>query len=456
MRSAKMTAAAIVPLALSAGILASCSGNAESPLPGGGGAGGDCAGRTMVVPVNRSPWLSAYQQVVSQYQDETGVQVDLREYPNAELRTQYVNDIQQGTHTFDLFQISEGNTAEFYANEWVQPLNEIDPDFSLDPEVLSYDNFSYWDAENKVSSADGDLVAVPLNGNISLYMYRADVLDELGADVPQTWDQVFETGDEAAEAGLVDYGYVMRTQGVPTGSAITYDFMPIFYSTGGNWFVDQGADWTPAVDTDEGVEAAQILRRLASMGPAETTTIGQAEATAIMQAGQAAQTHLAAAAAAQLESESDSNVAGLMGYAPMPAAQGHDPAPTSGVFALAVPAGLDQERAQCAVDFLDWIQQEDVQVAFGEAGGIPVRSDALQADSYDEETQAYFSAIEAEGEYVRPHLRYEFGTQMLTVTEPILTEIAAGTLSPEDGMAQMQEELTEVVTAAGYPMAGHE
>ncbi|WP_155853895.1 hypothetical protein [Arthrobacter sp. H5] len=42
--------------------------------------------------------------------------------------------------------------------------------------------------------------------------------------------------------------------------------------------------------------------------------------------------------------------------------------------------------------------------------------------------------------------------EFLTVTEPILAAIAAGDVSPEEGMTQMQSELTVVVQEAGYPM----
>lgn len=79
--------------------------------------------------------------------------------------------------------------------------------------------------------------------------------------------------------------------------------------------------------------------------------------------------------------------------------------------------------------------------------------DSLASTEYDESTQAYFSALLDEMDHVRPHLRYDIGTEMLAVTEPILTSIAAGTTTPEAGMQQMQEELTEVVREASYPMS---
>jgi multiple sugar transport system substrate-binding protein len=362
MKRIKPVAAIVLVTGVTA--LSACgSGGDNAGAPDLGGA--EDGGTTMVIPVNRSPWLGAYQELVAQYEEETGIDIELREFPFEEMRTQYINDQQNDSGTFDLYHIPEGNIGEFFANEWVQPLHGIDPEFSLDDEVLSYSNFSYWDPERNVSSEDGELMALPLNGNVSLYMYRADVFEEQGLDVPRTWEDVVSTGVAAMSSGAADYGYVMRLQGVPSGSAITYDFMPLFYSYGGQWFVDEGADWTPDVDSEAGIAAARMLRELAQLGPAETTTLGQSEVIALMQAGQGLQTHLAAASAAGLENESDSNIAGDVGYAPMPAGDSGEPGPASGVFALAVPTGLTDERSQRALDFLNWLQGEDVQTAFG-------------------------------------------------------------------------------------------
>jgi multiple sugar transport system substrate-binding protein len=55
---------------------------------------------------------------------------------------------------------------------------------------------------------------------------------------------------------------------------------------------------------------------------------------------------------------------------------------------------------------------------------------------------------------MKKHVRYTFASDMLPITEKYLSQIAAGTIRPQDGMDKLNAELTEVVKKAGYPMSG--
>lgn len=428
--------------------LAACSGGAGGALGGGGGGGGT----SLVVPVNESPWLDAYKGLVEKFQEETGVSVELRVFPYDEMRTQVINDIQSGSLVYDVYQIDEPNLHEFFINEWVVPFTDIDPSFEQDPAINDYANFTRWDADSKVSSSDGTVMVQPLNGNVHLYVHRTDLFGEAGLSVPATWEEAVENGRALQEAGLATYGYVVRTQGATGGSAqITYDFLPLLYSFGGSWFVDEGTDWTPAVTSDQAIEAARMLRELALLGPEETSTIAQAQAIGAVQAGEAAQAHLVAAAAPQLESEANSNVVGKVGFDPLPAGPDGERGVASGVWALGVPAGLPEERSTAALQYIQWMMSKEAQVAFTELGGIPTRGDALEDADIDDTTRTYLEATQASLESVRPHVRYAFSAAMVTATEKHLAQIAAGSVTPEDGMAALQTDLLKVVQDAGFP-----
>lgn len=406
----------------------------------------------LVLPIHQSPWLDAFKEVAALYTDETGVEVELREFPNDEMRTTQINDVRSGSNNFDIYLLDEVWMQEFFKNDWVEPFNEVDPGYVLPPEVGTYDNMPFWNAETNASS-DGELVAAPINGNLHLFMYRKDLYDQLGMTVPTTWDEVLQAGDQAQSSGEAEFGYSMRLQAIPGSASITFDFAPLLFSHGGDWFADEGTDWTPAMETPEAIAAATTLSELAQLGPAETTTMGQAEAIAAIQASRSMQTHLVAAAAAQIESESDSNVAGEMGYAVVPAggSQEHG-SPGSAVWALTVPKDLPDERAQAALEFIDWIESYDAQLLFAQNGGIPTRSDVLRSGEFEGSQAAYFEAVADSIDHARPPLRYWFSAQMLEVTEPALGAIASGEVSPEEGMAQLQVDLEALMTDLDLPM----
>ena len=431
-------------------VLAGCGGSGNTGALGQGGS----TGARLVIPANESPWLGAYKALVEQYQQETGVQVELRTFPYDEMRTQILNDIQSGNKTYDVYQIDEPNLYEFFAHEWLQPLTDVDPGFRQDPAVNNYADFAYWNPTTKTSDPAGELLVQPLNGNVGLLMYRTDLYQQLGLAVPASWEDAIANGQRAQASGAARYGHVMRTQATQSGGAqITYDFLPLLYAYGGTWFRNEGTDWTPAVNSPQAVQAATVMRQLVELGPSETSTIGQAQVIGAMQAGEALEVHVVAAAAPSMLSESDSNIGDRVGFAVLPAGSTGKPGVASGTWALGIPAGLPPERATAALAFIAWVESKPAQTRFTELGGIPTRADALDGANISDQQRAYLEAVNQSLPHVGKHVRYEFSAEMLPITERHLAEIAAGKVSPQDGMAAMQQELTEIVRKYGYPMA---
>lgn len=54
---------------------------------------------------------------------------------------------------------------------------------------------------------DGKIYALPLYAQINSMTYRTDVLEEVGAEVPKTWEDVKEVSAKIQEAGLDIYGF---------------------------------------------------------------------------------------------------------------------------------------------------------------------------------------------------------------------------------------------------------
>lgn len=435
-------AGATAPLV--AGGLTSCN------QAGGGALGGGDGGGQLVVPTAASPWLDAYRELTAAYQEKTGITVTLREFPYDGLFTQQTNAVQGDSFPFDVFQLDEFGVGKFYSSDWVQPFVDVDPEFSLDPQVITYADLPFWDEKTKSSDPDGKVMGLPINGNMDLFVYRTDLYEQLGLSVPTTWEEAVENGTKAVESKKVRYGYVPRAQATSSGQSVTYEFMPVFYSYGGTWFADAGTDWTPTVNTPEGIEAATIYRELAKLGPDQPQTIGQAEVISLMQGGQAMQTHVVAAAASQFQDAEKSQIAETVGFAEVPAGSTGDPAPTSGTWSLCIPKGLPQERATAALDYITWVLSEEAQTIFTEAGGIPTQRTALEKGAASGPASSYLKPLAQSVETVTPSIRWTFGPAMAAATEKYLSQIAAGQLTPKKGMNALQDALTDVVKDAGY------
>lgn len=410
--------------AVAAGLLTSCSGTSGAS---------DEEVTELIIPTVEAPWLGGFQKIVADYEAETGVKVTLKVFPFDGLLTQEANAAQTGSNAFDAYLLNEQWVGQFYDNEWVQPLTDVDPSFELDPNLISFDGVGQWDQEARSTTPSGVSYSLPINGNIHLFMYRKDLYEQVGLTVPTTWEEVIENGEQAKSAGAVDHGYVLR------GKIPTYDFTALMYTYGAQWFEDERAgNWNVAVDSPETREALEQFKRLAEIGPASPQTVAQAEAIALMQSGTVLQTTLVAANAAPLEDASASLVAGKMGYALLPGET-----PVSGTWTLGIPTGLPDNRAEATYDFMTWLTGQEAMQKWEGYGGVITRSD-VQSDRPEIET------IVDSAEYIRAGLRYPFTPAMLDFTDPAITEYLAGTMDLEETITALDDGLKKVVTDAGF------
>lgn len=428
--------------------LTACSSGGTGAL-GGGGSSGEVT--ELIVPTARTPWLDAYRRVAAAYEEVSGIRIVLREFPYDGLYTQQINAIQSSALPFDVFQIDEPGLWKFFDSDWVVPFEEIDPSFTIDDEVLTYADLPYWDPATRTADTGGQVMGYPVNGNMDLFVYRKDVYDELGLSVPTTWEEALHNAQAATSTDTVQYGHVPRAQATKNGLSVTYEFMPVFYSYGASWFADEGTDWSPTINSDEGVVAAQMYRELALTGPEEPMTIGQAEVISLMQGGKALQTHVVAAAANQFLDPDKSQIADVAGFAVVPAAApGGEPAPTSGTWSLCIPRGLAPERARAALDYIRWFLSQEAQSVFMEAGGIPTRSTVLDAGADSGDASPYLAPLSRSMDDVQAPIRYAFGPAMASQTEKHLSRIAAGDVEPRRGMDELQDAVVDVVREAGF------
>ncbi|WP_457255166.1 extracellular solute-binding protein [Pedococcus sp. P5_B7] len=402
----------------------------------------------IVVATNVSPWLPAYKAVAAHCEEKLKTTVVLREFPLDGLRTQEINAVQQGNHPFDVIQLNEGWTGEFYDKGWVRPFKDVDSSFQLDPQVITFDSLPFWDAKKRTSAESGQIVAMPINGNVELLAYRTDIYKSLGLSVPKTWEEAIQNGRRAQEARAVKYGYVMRTQASPGGNSVGYEYAHMLYSYGGDWFVDEGSDWTPALKSPEALAATKTWLALSKLGPADPQTVGQAESIALMQGGQALQSQVVAAAAADLLNPSKSKVSDKIGFAVIPAgAKGATP--VSGTWSLAIPSKLSDERAKVALDFIKCVSTAESQKLFAAKGGIPIRRDVMDDPALQAE-KPYFSALADSMDTLHRYPRWPFREPMMSGVEQALSQITTGKVTVEAGLQIMQEKSEAAVKEAGF------
>lgn len=402
---------------------------------------------TIAIAINQAPWFPAFEETVNFYQEETGNRVELRVFTFEGLLEKTLNAANTQSPEFDIYNLNEGWCATFYAGGFVTPFSEIDPAFELEPEVIQYDFLTRWDQDISYFSENGSVYGVPINGNIQLLFYRADLYEELGLEPPVTWDEAIAAAKAIAEQQSDVYGYAMRGQ--RAGYAVTYDFLPLLRGFGGDIFANAPDDWTVTLDNEAGQQAIDLFVELLSYGPSDPQNIGQAEVIALMQNGQLLQTHLANAAWASMDDEAASSVAGKVNYAIVPRPADGEHSTTSGIWLMGIPIQIEDTQKRAALDFLSWLMTKNAQMYYAEAGGVVTREDVYNSELAQDETYRYMRAYSESVPYIVRGADYEFSPRLLEITEQRLQDIAGSLLEPREGLTQMADEIRELITELG-------
>ena len=399
------------------------------------------------VPIPSAPFTTALQKVIADYEKATGNTVNTSAYPFASLLTEEVDAMVHGSGAYDVLFINTGWTGEFYHRGWIVPIAELDSAFRWPRGLIEYGGVCRWDHVHKVTSLTGSPMSLPLVGNMQLLFYRKDIYQKLGLKVPETWADVAANGRKAMAEKAVPYGYAIRGQADIGGYANTFDFGGILGSYGGRWFVDAPkGDFTPAINNAEGVAAMEEWIRLARLGPAQPQTIGQSEIQSLMQSGQLLQCELVDATAAPMDDPSQSSVVDKVDYAVLPAAPTKNGVhyPLSGIWAVGVAKGTSKARQQAAWAFIQWMTSAKTQVTFTRAGGVPTSQSVYLSGLARDEPYRFMQAAGASSKYVQAGLAYPFAVEMTNLTEPLISEIVAGTVSVKSGLDKIAEGLKKI------------
>ncbi len=103
----------------------------------------------------------------------------------------------------------------------------------------------------------GQVMAVAFMANAQHLMYRSDVLEAVGADVPTTYEEMLDVAEKIRAAGIMEN---------PVGGAyaagwnLAQEFNNMFLGYGGSHFKDGSAE--PNVNSEAGVNALNMMKAL--------------------------------------------------------------------------------------------------------------------------------------------------------------------------------------------------
>ena len=236
------------------------------------------AGSTLRLGMNKHEYTEAVKHVIAEFEEKTGIDVVIEEYAQDEFMTKRLVDLSSGAGTYDIVMMDSVCTQAAQAG-WIENLDEWykRTDLYNAEEYNPSDIAPSW----KLSFTVNDhLYAIPVSGEKQILYYRADLFDEYGIKVPETFDEVYEAAKFFKE--IMPAGILVRGQKIHTVSNCT----GVIWSYGGK--IADSLDYNYAVfNSPEGVAGADMFTTLArEFGPTGIENYTWYECVSRLPAGQ--------------------------------------------------------------------------------------------------------------------------------------------------------------------------
>ncbi len=370
------------------------------------------------------------------------------------LRQRVTQDIAAGGGQFDVLTIGMYETPIWAANDWLVPLDDLGADYDAD-DILP--------AMRAGLSYDGKLYGAPFYGESSMVMYRTDLMEKAGMEMPQapTWDFIAEAARAMTDKENEIYGICLRGK-AGWGENMAF-ITTVANSFGARWFDE---NWKPQLDTPEWKEAVTFYYNLMQdAGPPGASTNGFNENLSLFQQGKCGMWIDATVAASFVTNPTDSTVADKVGFALAPDTGKGKRANWLWAWALAIPAGTDAEEA--AKKFVAWATSKDYLALVAEKEGWANVPPGSRTSLYEnaEYQKVPFAAMTLESiKTADPNnptvgdVPY-VGIQYVAIPEwagigtsagQEFSAMLAGQQTPEEALEKAQTLVTDEMEAAGY------
>jgi len=371
------------------------------------------------------------------------------------LRQRVTQDVATSGGQFDVMTIGTYEVPIWAAQGWLVALDDLPAEWAPD---------DFLPAIAAGLTVDDTLYAAPFYGESSMTMYRTDLMEQAGMEMPEdpTWDFIKEAAAAMHDPDAGIYGICMR--GKPGWGENMAFLTAMANSYGARWF---DMDWQPQFDSDAWAAAFDdYLELLTNYGPPGAASNGFNENLALFQQGKCGMWIDATVAASFVTDPDDSTVADSVGFALAPDNDLGKGGNWLWAWSLAIPAGTDAEEA--AKTFIAWATGQGYTELVAETEGwanVPPgtrtslyeREEYLAAAPFAERTLESIQSADPTNPTIDP-VPYT-GVQFVAIPEfqgigtsagQIFSAALAGQMSAEQALQNVQTQVEREMRRAGY------
>ncbi|MEO0867538.1 MAG: extracellular solute-binding protein, partial [Cyanobacteria bacterium J06642_11] len=232
-------------------------------------------GTTLRIVTENEPACEAIWKVAQErFVPLTGIEIEWDLLPLDRVLERITQDTARQAGTYDIFYIDQAWIGRFINDS-------VNPESLLDKADFAYPGYNFDDLLqpllDNVASYQGQLGGIPVDIPIFIMMYRRDILDELGLQVPTTMADYLEVAKTIHQE---KYPEISGTCGQwkPGSYALNCDMTAWLWAFGGSVF---GTDNQPAINDENAIAGLEYMMELGQYMPSEAVISdwsGQADA----------------------------------------------------------------------------------------------------------------------------------------------------------------------------------
>lgn len=231
------------------------------------------------------------QRHAKEFEQKTGAKVNVTTVPFSDLYQKILTDLSTKTNSFDLFVFDPQWMSDFGTPGYLEDLSDRvknDKQIQWDDIAPFFRDFS--------ATYNGKIYAIPLDGDFHMVYYRTDILQDLGMDPPNTWDDYLKIAKAVKDKNL------QTADGQPVyGSCISKKRGAQAYwwitSVAGGFIQSQGTnqgvffntdDMQPLIDNEGFRKALEIFKQTNDYGPPDELNLDVGDTRGLFTSGRCA------------------------------------------------------------------------------------------------------------------------------------------------------------------------
>lgn len=399
----------------------------------GGSDSGDAEADSLTVWVmgtTQDSLVEYFEETEARFQEDNpgvGVEVEFIPWPDAQ---ESITNALAGGDAPDVLEVGNDQVAGWAAQgallDITEDVGNWDAATGIDENALEYGTF------------EGVQYGVPWFSGVRTLYYRADWLQELGHEPPETWDELLEVA-EAIEDEYDVPGFAAPTD-------FTNGIASFIWSNGGEIAEQNGDAWEGRLTEPATVEAIEFYASLSTDGVSPQDYVGQNELIAL---ADIANDELGMyidggwAVSSMEEQAEDPSVVEDIATAPIPGADGIAPAFAGG---SALTVFTTTEHPDLAFELLTVLGDEEGGQAYADAAGFfPAYPHLLEGEEYQEDPELAAAATQMQNTRFFPTTpRWTAADQDSKILPGAVLDIVRGG-DAQEVLEAANEELTSVL-----------